>query len=204
MTAIEIIKDTIDNMFPLAGATMDWTLHKQINAAIIDALIDYDSPAGVPIPALRDNVPDGYHLFDRGLLNIADCPKLYAIWGTRFNLGDEASGTFRCPPCAPGTVFVQAGVSGYNDVNLGLFSIGGEIKHALTADENGEHEHLIDGMTGGDNSDHNATNRLAAGDKAPESSSFYFDSQACQPSGKGDAHNNMQPYMAVNYMFRLC
>lgn len=196
MTAIEIIKNTIDNMFPLAGATMDWTLHKQINAAIIDALIDYDSPAGVPIPILSDTASNGHHFFDHGLLNIADCPKLYAIWGTRFNIGGEASGTFRCPPCAPGTVFVQAGASGYNDIDLTLFATGGEIKHQLTVGEMPRHRLKVEGIGNGhiDGTGSQVGPEVDGGDTA-----LYT-----EYVGNDEAHNNMQPYTAVNYMFRLC
>jgi microcystin-dependent protein len=201
MTVLEIIKSTIDAMFPLDGATLNWDQHKVINAAIIDAVVTYDSPAGVPIPIESDTAPDGYHFFNNGVLQIADCPKLYAIWGTRFNLQGDAAGTFRCPLYAPGTTLVQCGASGYNDINLTLLATGGEIKHKLTGAESGTSEHTHPIKMGGEygpgyGSGVQGSENGVSPSNAPVQKSTEADAKS--------AHNNMQPYRAINFMFRLC
>lgn len=144
-----------------------------------------DKIAGIVHQYAGANAPDGYLLCDGSFYRTDEYTELFDAIG--FTYGESGSGVnlmFAVPNLA---TRVPVGVgSGYV-----LGSTGGEAKHTLTVNELPKHDH---GAVYTGNAD--AANKKYAwytttGDK--------IGYQAME-SGSGAAHNNMQPYIALNYI----
>lgn len=131
------------------------------------------------------NAPDGYLLCDGSFYRTDEYPELFNAIG--FTYGESGSGVnlMFAVPNLTARVPVGAG-SGY-----ALGSTGGEATHTLTVNEMPKHDH---GAVYTGNA--TATNKkyawyTATGDKI---------GYQIMETGSGEAHNNMQPYIALNYI----
>lgn len=131
------------------------------------------------------NAPDGYLLCDGSFYRTDEYPELFDAIG--FTYGESGSGVnlmFAVPNLA---TRVPVGVgSGY-----ALGSTGGEAKHTLTVNEIPAHDH---GATYSGNAD--------SGNKKYDwftNTGTKIGYQAIS-TGSGAAHNNMQPYIVLNYI----
>jgi microcystin-dependent protein len=171
------------------------TLTPQQTADYFQAMYDDFSQAvertcrmiGEIIPFAGSVSPDAGWLFcDGSSLLRTDYPDLFVVIGTTYGAVD---GTHFNIPDMQGRVPVGVGSgTGLSTYNLG--DTGGEEAHALSGTENATHDHLyvsngipvvatpgvvpVDGSPGG------------VGTTAT--------------SGNGTAHNNIQPFLAVNYL----
>lgn len=132
------------------------------------------------------NIPDGYLLCNGAFYYEDEYPELFdAIGFTYGELGSGVNMKFAVPNLA-GQVIVGRGL-GYS--TLGAY--GGESQHTLTVDEMPVHSH---GATYSGNVD-TANKKYAwyttSGDKV---------GYQAITAGGGDAHNNMQPYVVLNYI----
>lgn len=198
MNAIQTLIASVEALFPAAGELMGWTKHKEINAAIMNGLMDISSPPGMAIPITSSVVPTGFHAFNGQALSRADYPKLYSLWGTTYGAGDGST-TFNCPTIPAGTALIQFGASGVAGVDFSLNAQGGEVKHQLTAAEMPSHNHTVN-MAENGTTNATGSNRAAWTDN-PNNQQGTITSES---AGGGESHNNMPPYFAVNYIFRLC
>ena len=83
----------------------------------------------------EDRIPDNYMLADGRILRTEDYPELAWYYGA------ENNESFKLPDLRK--MFI-AGYDGINGSDYGqIGNTGGEEKHALTADENGEHQHIV-------------------------------------------------------------
>lgn len=74
------------------------TVYLAIAQARAKEYTDKLAPAGSIIPWGSDILPDGPFVWARGdVVSIAQYPSLYKVYGTSFNAGGEAAGTFRLP-----------------------------------------------------------------------------------------------------------
>jgi microcystin-dependent protein len=124
-------------------------------------------------------------------------PNLFAVIGTTYGAGDGIV-TANLPD-ARGRVTIgldnMGGLSANNVVNENADTLGGsggEERHALTSAENGAHTHLTNIYTSGGSVSANIAGPSAVGNVNITTSS----------SGSGEAHNTMQPWIAVNKIIK--
>ena len=200
MVYIDTLKTYIDTLFPSDGTLLDWVKHKQLNAAIIDGLAHATNPPGTAIPMISTVVPDGFHAFNGAELSRAENPKLFEIWGTTFGAGNGTT-TFNCPSIPSGTSLVQFGTSPVASIDLTFGAKGGELTHLLTGAESGTSEHVHPIKMGGEYGP-----GYGSGVQGSENGVSPSDApvQKSTEAKAKSAHNNMPPYFAMNYIFRLC
>lgn len=148
--------------------------------------IKYTNYGDIKLSACQ-NPPSGWLLCDGGVISRTEYPKLFSAIGTLYGAGDGTS-TFNLPNLK-GRVPV-----GYDSAQTefsALGKTGGEKSHSLTADENGPHTHEISSYIYLDGSylDLNVSDIPC----------MYTISDSAS-SGLGTAHNNLQPYIALNYI----
>jgi microcystin-dependent protein len=147
--------------------------------------------------------PKGYATCDGQILPIATNTALFSILGTTF--GGDGRTNFALPDLR-GRAPIHFGQSpGFSPYQLG--QRGGEENHTLNTQELPQHNHTV---TIGASSE-GATQSNPSG-QVPGGGSFYAPAAevngalggvACSPTGSGLSHNNMQPYLVVNYCIAL-
>lgn len=147
----------------------------------------------VPIGSISlfagETAPDKW-LFCRGqVLKKADYPELFEVIGTTYgDYGDEYFGI----PNLCGKVPVGLH-SGQNEFNT-LGETGGEKTHTLTINEMPEHSHTVVSYA---SSSSQYSRKLLYG---PANTSYQPGNVNTSTAGKGYAHNNLQPYITLNYI----
>lgn len=152
------------------------------------------TPVGTVVSFATPNLPLGYLLCDGRAVSRTSYADLFALIGTTFGAGDGLT-TFNLPDLRGRVV---AGLDSTQAEFVTLGKVGGEKAHALTAAENGPHSHNLRVDTG------TASGSLAAakmswGTPYPDSA---VDGNTVRPDGLGTAHNNLQPYIAMNVAVR--
>ena len=177
----------------------------------------YVDSAGSPIGAIlmwaTGSPPSHWLNCDGSIVNVSAWPALAAVLGTRY--GGNGTTTFGLPNLAG--AFPLCVGTGY-----GLGSSGGEVKHQLTVNEMAGHTHTDTGHT------HTATNNhthalpggWGAGGTGPQSGLIEGLSgagntgaasanpivltghAALSNAGADVPHNNMPPYLALNFIIR--
>lgn len=144
--------------------------------------------------------PAGYLLCDGSAVSRTDYSALFSAIGTTYGEGDGST-TFNLPNLQGR---VPVGVSETH----ALASTGGEETHTLTVDEMPAHNHNVySGYAGTSNTDINIDalvyRTLLTGVQYKEHGS-HLGSDDPIPfianTGTGDPHNNMQPYISLNYI----
>lgn len=139
--------------------------------------------------------PKGWHLCDGALLSIAQNTALFSILGTTY--GGNGTTTFALPDLR-GRVPVN--VDPYGSVSLG--QMAGEMVHVLNINEMPAHNHLASANSSA------ASSTSATGNTwgTPTSSLVYADSanvnmksNALPTTGGSQPHDNMQPYLVMNF-----
>jgi len=171
--------------------------HRSANDAMVDAFYE---PEGIPKPYTGNTAPDGYHLFDGGEISRIANPLLFALWGTKYGVGNGTT-TFNVPNWPEGTMPIQCGE------HFPLGSKGGETAHVLTDEENGPHTH---GVRKSNDSNGTKLHVQMDTDDTVDGDGIKYTidgtvngTPIVAPSGLGTAHNNMSPYFACNWIFKL-
>lgn len=149
--------------------------------------------------------PKGWALCNGQLLQIAQNAALFSLLGTRY--GGDGVKTFGLPNFQGGTPIHKGGAA-----NHPLGQHGGEPTHTLASAEMPQHTHGLSGSTvPGDKTNPNFGG--AGYVLAPDPGNFYspgFSPGAAaladgsvSKAGNGQAHENMQPYLALNYCIAL-
>ncbi|MBO9507985.1 tail fiber protein [Thalassospira sp. A3_1] len=183
-----------------------------------EADIDQFAPIAVPtasvLPFAGSTVPQGYLLCDGAEVSATDYANLFAQIGTTYGEASE-EGLFKLPDLR-GRVPVGAGLGdGLTDRVLG--DAGGEEAHQLTVAEMPSHNHGGVTSTNGNHS-HSTTSgtphdgRLNA---IPDQSFLRYmggssstgaagaHSHTISAQGGNQPHNNMQPFVVLNYIIKV-
>ena len=161
-----------------------------------------DMPLGTVLPIATESVPEGWMLCDGREISIEEYQDLYDLIGTTYGAGDSAfwaqvffpATTFNIPDLRGRTIIGAddmggelSGLLSNHDGVLG--SSGGEEAHQLTESE--LPQHLI------------YSSFSERHDLRPFSGENAVVDIFTQPIGDDQPHNNMQPYMALNYMMKV-
>jgi len=147
--------------------------------------------------------PRGWAFCDGQILPINQNQSLYSLLGTTY--GGDGRTSFALPDLR-GRTPIHVGASNGNHHTLGQKS--GEETHTLSKNEMPQHTHLLKGTNTEDagQSDNPAGNVLARAIQqiyAAFTSPAPFGSGTVANTGGGQAHENMQPYIALNFCIAL-
>lgn len=150
-------------------------------------------PVGTPLMWLTDTAPDGWFIMDGSAKSRTVFADLFAVIGTTWGAGDGST-TFNIPNFK-GRVAVGLDSSQSEFDTLG--ETGGAKTHTLTVGEMPSHGHGLT-LTGGINQDmgggsHYGPNTLG---------SWRQSGNSIANTGGGGAHNNLQPYIVVNFIIK--
>lgn len=149
----------------------------------------------------HDLVPQGWSVCNGSELKISEYPALYALIGTTY--GGDGVSTFRIPDIA-GRVPIGAGhAPGMNSYPLA--QSGGQEKVALTLSQMPPHSHQAHMAATNPTTNSPTGNMLAKAAQvfSAEAINSTLDSNAISTAGADEAHDNMMPFLAVNYCICL-
>jgi microcystin-dependent protein len=151
-------------------------------------------PAGQVVLFAGTVAPYGWMICNGQAISRTDYASLFAVLGTKYGSGNGST-TFNIPDFRGRLGVGQDSTQTEFDV---LGESGGEKAHILTVNELPAHTHTVLGYSGWDDKNFTGnTNRLNAADTAVP-----FD-KLTSSTGSGAAHNNLQPYLTVNYIISL-
>jgi len=161
------------------------------------------SPVGSVIAFAGSTAPDGWLLCDGSNYSSANYPDLYAVIGTSFG---STGGNFHVPDLR---TRVPVGLSSSNTQFQEIGDVGGAAEHTLSVAEMPTHGHDV---YGGTTSDPNAWG-IRRGEARGVAGVWYGGglaftthdgggNQLIGDSGSGDAHNNMPPFVVMNYIIK--
>ncbi len=134
--------------------------------------------------------PTGWLKCDGSAVSRVTYAVLFNLIGTTFGVGDGST-TFNLPD-SRGRAIVGAG-AGPSLTSRTVGQSGGEETHVLTPAEIPAHTHTFPGsVTDGGGGGGNSYPKLGAGGNVATTSSI----------GSGNAHNNMQPYLVLQYIIK--
>lgn len=142
------------------------------------------------------------------IMAIASNQALFSLLGTTY--GGNGTTTFALPDLR-GRVAIGPG-TGPGLPNYTLGEVGGEPTHTLNSQEMGPHNHpaVTNASSNPVSSNDTAGNFLGAASRSQPVPNLYgkdggniamgANSIPMDPTGGGQAHNNMQPYLGMNYI----
>ncbi|WP_028544640.1 phage tail protein [Paenibacillus taiwanensis] len=148
--------------------------------------------------------PVGWALCNGQLLNIRSYSALYAILGTTY--GGDGKNTFALPNMQGKAPIHQGAGPALSEYPLG--STGGSETVTLLETEIPSHTHTPQ-FTKGANQELPSPNLWAESSKKPRPNLYQSTADvsmspyAVQPAGGSQSHNNMQPYLVMNYIIAL-
>ena len=180
----ELVNVAEDDYFPIVDTSTSET--KKIKVAYVGVL-----PIGSISAYGGENIPTNWLKCNGQAISRTTYADLFSVIGTTYGSGDGST-TFNVPNISERVI---VGNNGDGEFSLG--NTGGEKEHALTINEMPSHTHLYRASTGAGN----AESTLNFGDQngAVISGSY---GNAIQNTGGSQAHNNMQPYIALNYIIK--
>lgn len=168
--------------------------NKNIHAlgSIIDSL-----PVGSIVLWPSNTVPAGWFICNGDAVSRTKCEDLFSVVGISYGPGDNST-TFNLPDFRGRTpVGVNDGTGSVSET-FSLASSGGEVTHTLTINEIPSHRHTI----------HGRIDRYQGSGTAFREPYSYNEGGGTDnnidtyATGGDQAHNNMQPYLVVNYIIK--
>lgn len=208
----------------LSGSSNTFSNIPQSAVTGLAASLTAAAPPGVVQPYAGSDAPTGWLLCDGAAVSRTTYADLFAVCGTQFGAGDGST-TFNLPNLKGR---VPVGIDAAQTEFDVRGETGGAKTHTLTAAETPSHTHDISHTHSGTSDSTSLTIQLslntgASGSDTPLSGSattgkytatlnnsghthpFTTSSQSTVNSGAtggGGAHNNLQPYMALNYIIK--
>jgi microcystin-dependent protein len=140
--------------------------------------------------------PKGWAQCNGQLLPINQNQALFALLGTMY--GGDGRTTFALPN-------LQGSVAAHRSDAFSQGSTGGEESHTLTVAEQPVHTHNAQGTSTAADSEIAAGNFLGGAPNAyaPLANPTALDPSALSSAGGGQAHENRQPYLTLNFCIAL-
>jgi microcystin-dependent protein len=140
--------------------------------------------------------PKGWALCNGQTLPIAQNQALFALLGVTY--GGNGTTTFQLPN-------LQARMPIHQGNGFALGNAGGESAHILTTPEMPSHNHPAQGVSTAASSDTATNNTWAMSTANPYSatSNVSMNAAALGTSGSSQPHNNMPPYLTLNFVIAL-
>ena len=191
-TALAAVKTTADAALPKTTAASTYATATALATAV---------PVGVVQMWAGEAAPAGWLLCQGQAVSRTTYAALYAVCGTAYGTGDGSS-TFNLPDLR---ARMPIGFSGSGAFNA-LGNAGGEENHTLTTAEMPSHGHPVTAGTNMPKLGVWSTNMVAGTSWRAISNTNGSDgalgvASASNTGGDG-AHNNMPPYMVVNFIIR--
>ena len=170
-----------------------------------------DMPLGTVLPIATESVPEGWMLCDGREISIEEYQGLYDLIGTTYGAGDSAfwaqvfypATTFNIPDLRGRTIIGANDMAGEQSDVLTIHQasagqVGGEEMHQLTEAEMPSHSHQVE-IEGWDFFySQGGYDGFSGPQEFPTTSQ-----EETSFEGGDQPHNNMQPYMALNYMMKV-
>lgn len=164
------------------------------------------SPVGSVIAYAGTTAPDGWLLCDGSAHSLADYPDLHNVIGTTYG---SSSGNFLVPDLR---IRVPVGLD-INDAGFNhLGQSGGEVNHTLTIGEMPSHQHDLArrnsetiGMGHASVSAGGSNGMVSSYSYGGDNNTYHpadSDAYHAQPTGGGLSHNNMPPFVVMNYIIK--
>lgn len=150
-----------------------------------------DGVTGMVIPFAGSSAPTGFLLCDGSAVSRTTYVNLFTLIGTTYGVGDGST-TFNVPNLK-GKVIV-----GYNSAETefdAMGETGGAKTHTLTEAEIPAHDHGLWGNVTISGIDEDVSGWSSA-------SASRFNRDVTQEAGGGGAHNNLQPYLVMQYIIK--
>ena len=128
--------------------------------------------------------PHGWLICDGSAVSRTTYSALFSVIGTTYGTGDGST-TFNLPD-------LQGRVAIGSSGTYALGATGGEATHTLSVDEIPQHRHNLQVHTSSGSSQSQSGLSYAT--------TGYANTSFCNYTGGSQAHNNMQPYIAMNYI----
>lgn len=162
-----------------------------------------DEYIGVIKMFIGDWAPEGYLMCQGQELQISQYNALYALIGNRY--GGDGVRTFKLPDLRSRFPMGMGQGPGLSPRNLGAF--GGVENVTLTSNEIPQHSHSLNGINGSGDStfikDNYLTNSIGNnfyGVKSATEKTISMNAASIGFAGGGQAHNNMPPFLTVNFI----
>jgi len=144
--------------------------------------------------------PEGWAFCDGSTLSIADNDVLFNLLGTTF--GGNGTNTFALPNLT-GRVVVHQGTGTGSSYTLG--QTGGVSSVTLSATQMPAHSHAVKSQSGAGNATGPAGNFFATASPSvyATASGYVSMGSTVGSTGGSQPHDNMQPYLVMNYIISL-